>query len=141
MFPRVLGPECAPFKNIINFPAAPFSFLNPPTRVPPAFSHFSPTHPFYLSQPRAPFASRLPPTYPVVIHVFIQPVFFPLSAGTVNRLFSTHRIRTHCVSSGAFYLGSSTRGALVLLLRSHLSYLLLARTLQMEGILFSRWHR
>lgn len=102
------APESTLFKNIINFSVDLFSFLNPPAVVPPTFSHFSPTHPFffYLSTvlPSLLFSrsSFLPSLEK--IHVFAESVSFLLAGrpALVNRLYS--HIRIHCVSSATFYL-------------------------------------
>lgn len=109
-FREFSDPESTLFKNIINFSVDLFSFLNPPTVVPPTFSHFSPTHPFFfIFPPCFPRFSFLAPLFSLLWKRYTSSQSQFLSFSRVGRHwwtgYSRHsHIRIHCVSSATFYL-------------------------------------
>lgn len=127
-FREFSDPESTLFKNIINFSVDLFSFLNPPTVVPPTFSHFSPTHPFFLSFHRASLASL----FSLLFSPFSgkdtrlrRVSFFPSrgSAGIGEQVIPDTVTYVYIVSLPLRFILCVTGQALVLLLRSHFLYL------------------
>lgn len=140
-FREFSDPESTLFKNIINFSVDLFSFLNPPTVVPPTFSHFSPTHPFFLSFHRASLASLfslLFSTFSAKDTRLRRVSFFPSrgSVGIGEQVIPDAVTYVYIVSLPLRFILCVTGQALVLLLRSHLLYLFVTGSRKYESFSF-----